>query len=114
LVRDSGKGISADALPHVFERYWQGTPALDAHGGLGLGLAICRQLVELHGGRIEAMSEGQGRGTTFIVRLPRAAKAADKRTKRRKSKVHTRISDAAFTAARLAGRQAAGPFRTDS
>ncbi len=99
LVRDSGKGISADALPHVFERYWQGTRALDSDGGLGLGLAICRQLVELHEGRIEAMSEGKDRGATFVVRLP-LAKSADKGTKGGKLPVHTRIHDAAFMAAR--------------
>jgi signal transduction histidine kinase len=103
LVRDSGKGIPAEALPHVFERYWQGTPALSGDGGLGLGLAICRQLVELHEGRIEAMSEGQDRGATFIVRLP-LAKSADRQTRRGKIPLHTRIHDAAFTAARLADR----------
>ncbi|MHB8815675.1 MAG: ATP-binding protein [Steroidobacteraceae bacterium] len=113
-VRDSGRGIAADALPHVFERYWQGAPSLDADSGLGLGLAICRQLVELHEGRIEVTSEGQDRGTTFIVRLPLAAKAADKRAKRRKFPLHTRIRDAAVTAARSASKQAAGPFRTGS
>ena len=114
LVCDSGKGISADALPRVFERYWQGTPSLQSEGGLGLGLAICRQLVELHGGRIAAMSEGRDRGTTFVVHLPLAAKAAGKPTKRRKFTLHTRIGDAAFTAARAGRRQAAGPFRTGS
>jgi signal transduction histidine kinase len=101
LVRDSGKGIPADALPLVFERYWQGVPSRDTDGGLGLGLAICRQLVELHEGRIEATSQGQDKGATFVVRLP-LAKAADKRTKSRKSPLHTRIQDAAFTAARSA------------
>ncbi len=99
LVRDSGKGIPADALPHVFERYWQGTPSLGADGGLGLGLAICKQLVELHEGRIEARSEGQDRGATFVVWLP-LSKSADDRPRRRKNPLHTRIQDAAFTAAR--------------
>jgi signal transduction histidine kinase len=103
LVRDSGKGIPPDALPRVFERYWQGTPALNADGGLGLGLAICRQLVELHEGRIEARSEGEDKGATFVVWLP-LAKAADKPTKRRKTPLHTRIQDAAFTAGRPGGR----------
>ena len=103
-VRDSGKGIPADALPHVFERFWQGTPAADPDAGLGLGLAICRQLVELHGGRIEATSEGCDRGTTFVVRLPMAATVGGKRTKDRKLGLHTRIRDAAFTTARLAAR----------
>jgi signal transduction histidine kinase len=103
LVRDSGKGIPADALPHVFERYWQGKPARNADSGLGLGLAICRQLVELHGGGIEAMSEGRDRGAAFIVHLP-LTESADKRTRRRKFPVHERIRDAAFAAGRPAGR----------
>lgn len=107
LVRDSGKGIPADALPHVFERYWQGTPPREADGGLGLGLAICRQLVELHDGRIEAMSEGKDRGTTFVVRLP-LAKSADKKASRRKFPLHARIQDAAFTAGRQASRPSGG------
>jgi signal transduction histidine kinase len=98
LVRDSGKGIPADALPHVFERYWQGTRAPDSDSGLGLGLAICRQLVELHDGRIEARSEGKDRGSTFVVWLP-LAKSADKPAKRRQTPLHSRIHDAAFTAA---------------
>ncbi len=68
-VSDTGKGIAADLLPHVFDRFRQGdTPA--AGQGLGLGLAIARHLVELHGGTIEAASEGPGRGATFTVLLP--------------------------------------------
>ena len=114
LVRDTGKGISAEALPRVFDRYWQGQPALDADCGLGLGLSICRMLVDLHDGRIDVMSDGPGLGTTFVVRLPLAAGAAGKRSKRRKSPLPSRIRDAAFSAARLAGQQAARPFRTGS
>jgi signal transduction histidine kinase len=113
LVRDSGKGIETEALPRVFERYWQGTPSIHTDGGLGLGLAICRQLVELHQGQIEALSDGPDRGATFVVRLP-LARTADEPTRRRKAPLHSRIHDAAFTAARLAGRQAARPFRTRS
>ena len=113
-VRDSGRGIPVDALPHVFERYWQGAPALDGDSGLGLGLAICQRLVELHDGQIEAMSEGRDRGATFIVRLPLAAGVTEKRMRRRNFTVHTRIRDAALNAARLAGRQVARPFRTES
>ena len=113
-VCDSGRGIPADALPHVFERYWQGAPALDGDGGLGLGLAICQRLVELHDGQIEAMSEGPDRGAIFVVRLPLAAGAAEKRARRRNFTVHTRIRDAALNAARLAGRKVARPFRTES
>jgi len=113
-VRDSGRGIPADALSHVFEQYWQGAPALDGDSGLGLGLAICHRLVELHEGQIEAMSEGRDRGATFVVRLPLAAGAAERRTRRGSFTVHTRIRDAALNAARLAGRQVARPFRTES
>jgi signal transduction histidine kinase/ActR/RegA family two-component response regulator len=76
-VRDTGRGLSAGELPHVFERFWQsdGTPTR-AHGGLGLGLAIVRHLVELHGGTVSASSEGPGRGATFRVELPAAPAAA--------------------------------------
>ncbi|MFL5357341.1 PAS domain-containing protein [Archangium sp.] len=73
-VRDEGPGIPADFLPHIFERFRQlegGTTR--RHGGLGLGLAIVRHLVELHGGTVRATSEGEGRGATFQVRLPAAA-----------------------------------------
>jgi signal transduction histidine kinase len=114
LVRDTGKGIAAEALPRVFERYWQAQPALDADSGLGLGLPICRMLVELHQGQIDVMSDGPGKGTTFIVRLPLAAGASGKRSKHRNFPLPTRIRDAAFSAARLAGRQVARPFRTGS
>jgi CheY-like chemotaxis protein len=69
-VVDTGQGISADFLPHVFERYRQAGRAMSRQHGLGLGLAIVRQLVELHGGTVHAASEGEGHGSTFIVRLP--------------------------------------------
>jgi len=70
-VADTGQGIDAEFLPHVFERFRQadGT-STRRHGGLGLGLAIARHLVELHGGTISAESHGGGRGTTFKVSLP--------------------------------------------
>jgi PAS domain S-box-containing protein len=70
-VKDSGIGIDADFLPHVFERFrQQDSSTTRAHGGIGLGLTIVRHLVELHGGRITAQSEGRGKGATFIVDLP--------------------------------------------
>jgi PAS domain S-box-containing protein len=70
-VSDTGIGISAEFLPHVFGRFTQqdSTPARK-YGGLGLGLAISKQLVELHGGSISAKSAGEGKGAAFIVRLP--------------------------------------------
>jgi PAS domain S-box-containing protein len=70
-VRDSGQGISPDFLPHVFERFQQEEGGTSRkHGGLGLGLSIVRHLVELHGGTIEAFSDGEGQGALFTVRLP--------------------------------------------
>ena len=70
-VADTGAGIRADLLPHVFDRFRQGEAGTTRlHGGLGLGLTIARQLVELHAGTIEVSSEGDGRGATFRVRLP--------------------------------------------
>jgi signal transduction histidine kinase len=73
-VTDTGRGIAADMLPHVFELFVQERQNLDrSRGGLGLGLAIVRNLVALHGGRVTATSEGPGRGSTFSVHLPRAA-----------------------------------------
>ena len=70
-VRDTGIGIEAQHLPHVFDMFAQLAPALDrAGGGLGIGLALTRGLVELHGGTIDAYSAGAGRGSEFVVTLP--------------------------------------------
>jgi signal transduction histidine kinase/ActR/RegA family two-component response regulator len=82
-VSDSGQGISAEFLPFIFDRFRQadGTSTRQ-HGGLGLGLSIVRQLVELHGGTIKAESAGEGKGATFTIRLPLAP--SRKRTTRRK------------------------------
>jgi CheY-like chemotaxis protein len=71
IVTDTGKGISPDFLAYVFERFRQEDGATTRKfGGLGLGLAIVRQLVELHGGTVWAESAGEGLGATFTVRLP--------------------------------------------
>ncbi|MGO9446777.1 MAG: PAS domain S-box protein, partial [Thiobacillaceae bacterium] len=70
-VRDNGRGIPANLLPHVFEIFTQGEVSLARdEGGLGLGLALVKGLVELHGGRVTATSEGPNRGAEFTVRLP--------------------------------------------
>ena len=72
-VNDSGVGIAADLLPRVFDLFTQGQRNLDrAQGGLGIGLTLVRHLVELHGGRVDAYSAGASKGSTFVVRLPRA------------------------------------------
>jgi CheY-like chemotaxis protein len=72
-VKDTGIGISNDLLPHIFNMFVQGEePRQRTHGGLGLGLTLARELVQMHGGSIEAKSEGPGKGSAFIVRLPLA------------------------------------------
>nr|WP_154357857.1 response regulator [Duganella aquatilis] len=71
-VRDTGVGIAAELLPHVFDVFVQGSSTLDrSQGGLGIGLSLVRRLAELHGGSIAADSQGDNRGSTFTLRLPR-------------------------------------------
>ena len=74
-VNDTGEGIRADFLPHVFDAFRQAhaARATKRQGGMGLGLTIVRRLVELHGGAVEASSEGEGCGATFVVLLPLAS-----------------------------------------
>jgi signal transduction histidine kinase/CheY-like chemotaxis protein len=73
-VRDDGIGISADMLPRIFNLFMRpDRPGGRLQGGVGVGLALVRRLVELHGGRVEAHSEGPGKGSEFIVRLPALA-----------------------------------------
>ncbi len=77
-VRDNGIGIPADMLPHIFDMFTQVDRALDrAQGGLGIGLTLVRRLVEMHGGLVEAHSDGPERGSEFVVRLPLIVTAPD-------------------------------------
>jgi signal transduction histidine kinase len=83
-VSDDGCGIGADFLPYIFDRFRQGDQSTTRlHGGLGLGLSIVRQLIGLHGGTVTAESAGEGKGSTFIIRLPQAA--AGRRTRGRRT-----------------------------
>ena len=78
IVADTGVGLTAEFLPLVFDRFRQADQSFTrAHGGLGLGLSIVKQVVELHGGHVSAASEGPGRGALFTVRLPQAAVAEE-------------------------------------
>jgi signal transduction histidine kinase len=70
-VADNGRGISAEMLPHIFEAFFQGPRGVDrSEGGLGIGLALVRSIVDLHGGHVEAFSAGHGHGSEFVVHLP--------------------------------------------
>ena len=89
-VRDDGIGIAPELLPRLFELFTQADRSLDrSQGGLGVGLALVKSLVEMHGGGVEAASEGLGRGSEFIVRLPvlaaRPAEAGERRRRPRDS-----------------------------
>lgn len=76
-VRDAGAGIAAEVLPHLFQPFMQAERRVAAgRGGVGIGLALVRQLVELHGGSVEAHSAGRGQGSEFVVRLPAATAQA--------------------------------------
>ncbi len=78
VVADDGQGIDAAFLPHVFDRFRQADSKMSRKAaGLGLGLAIVRSIVELHGGTVKAQSDGPGQGSTFVVRLPTAPLRAD-------------------------------------
>ena len=101
-VSDTGVGIREEFLPHLFERFRQAdSTTTRAHGGLGLGLAIARQIVELHGGTIHALSGGEGKGATFRVELPvmivhPAAPAAEPRVHPRTEVRVTRMDERAL------------------
>jgi len=76
-ISDTGTGISKDMLPRIFDLFEQGEHSPEqAHGGLGIGLALARRLVSMHGGQIEAHSEGPGRGSEFVITLPLLAEAS--------------------------------------
>jgi PAS domain S-box-containing protein len=86
VVSDTGQGISEEQLPHLFERFHQaGSISTRSHAGLGLGLALVRHLVELHGGKVTAQSPGEGQGATFTVELP---VAIAHREQEREARVH--------------------------
>ena len=81
-VRDTGVGVPAEMLPRLFELFTQVDRSLNrSQGGLGIGLALVRRLTEMHGGTVEATSEGPGKGSEFVVRLPRVVPKADGATK---------------------------------
>jgi CheY-like chemotaxis protein/nitrogen-specific signal transduction histidine kinase len=85
-VRDNGIGIPCEELAHVFDMFRQVDQSLEkSHGGLGIGLTLVRRLVELHGGTVNAQSEGPGKGSEFIVRLP-VAKGAEKKVRKQNDK----------------------------
>jgi signal transduction histidine kinase len=87
-VADTGAGIPRAFLPYVFDKFRQADGSFTRqYGGLGLGLAIARHLVELHGGSVEAKSEGEGKGATFVVRLPLAEEQPDQVATRSDSKL---------------------------
>src|SRR5439155_21142314 len=76
-VRDTGVGIAADLLPTVFDLFTQANRSLDrSQGGLGVGLTLVKRLIEMHGGTVEARSEGAGKGSEFVVRVPTAPEGA--------------------------------------
>jgi CheY-like chemotaxis protein len=77
-VRDDGAGIAQDRLASMFELFVQGDPEGSSRGGLGIGLTLVRSLVQLHGGTVEAFSEGLGKGTEFVVRLPASARESER------------------------------------
>ena len=111
-VQDDGLGIKPEFLPHVFERFRQAdSSSTRPHGGLGLGLAIVRHLVELHGGSVDVASAGEGKGATFTVRLP--LQAGDRRARGAAAPGHRRPRAPALGGRRPRGRGRGGRARAD-
>ena len=97
-VTDSGLGMNETILPYVFDRFRQADGTTTRrHGGLGLGLAISRHLIELHGGTIHATSGGEGLGSTFTIRLPLAPQVASRRKKASKALRAKEVAEGRFT-----------------
>jgi PAS domain S-box-containing protein len=93
-VTDNGEGIDPLFLPYVFERFRQADASISRrHGGLGLGLSIVKQLIELHGGSVDASSNGLGRGSTFTIELPAALEADAARYKGRRQQPSRAVAD---------------------
>jgi len=104
IVRDTGRGIRPDFLPHVFERFRQADGRVSReYNGLGLGLAISRHLVELHGGTIHAASDGEGKGATFRVTLPLVMPATEPQREPARGSQRTEPRCGDTTLARLDG-----------
>jgi signal transduction histidine kinase len=99
IVSDTGQGINPDYLPFLFEQFRQANDTSNlAEGGLGLGLAIVRHLVTLHGGKVQAQSDGEGQGAVFTVTLPLAARAAGKMVMTQEKKLTRKRTSAASCA----------------
>jgi CheY-like chemotaxis protein len=93
VVSDDGSGMAPDLLPHIFELFTQGPRALArSEGGLGIGLNVVRNLVELHGGTVQAASPGENLGSTFTVRLPRASGEPDASSESSAKKQHAPLN----------------------
>ena len=101
-VRDTGRGISAELLPHIFDRFRQ-DDGTRRHGGLGLGLAIVRHIVELHDGTVWAESEGEGRGAILVVELP--LRSEDVRAASAPTAAYRRLESAPSRVINLTGRR---------
>ena len=93
VVSDTGEGIASEFLPHVFDRFRQAdASASRRHGGLGIGLSIVKQLVELHGGTVRAKSPGAGQGSTFVVSLPLSISTQDDLSAPEPARVHPKAA----------------------